>query len=58
VLIDGIWFQRFTEWLKKTNQDSLSTNGRLTVSATSDTNILLSYRGSDDVVRTANITLA
>jgi hypothetical protein len=57
IRIDPIWYRKFTEWLKKTNQDSLSTNGKLTVTATSDTNIRLSYLGSDGVTRTADITL-
>ncbi len=57
VKVNEVWYQKLIEWLKKTNQDSLSTNGRLTVTATSDTNLRFSYRGSDDIVRTADITL-
>lgn len=57
VRISSPWFQRMTEWIKKTNEDSLSTNGKLTVTATSNTNIRLSYIGSDGVTRTADITL-
>jgi len=56
--INSIWFQKFTEWLRKTNQDSLSTNGKLTVTATSNTNIRLSYVGTDGTTRTADITLS
>ena len=37
---------------------TLATNGQLTVNATSDTNLRFSYRGSDGVTRTANLTLA
>ena len=37
---------------------TLATNGQLTVNATSNTNLRFSYRGSDGVTRTANITLA
>jgi hypothetical protein len=37
---------------------TLTTNGQLTVNATSDTNLRFSYRGSDGVTRTANLTLA
>ncbi len=58
-LINEVWFQKFQLWLEKTNQDSLSTtNGRLTVVATSDTNLRFSYRGSDDITRTADLTLS
>ena len=52
-----VWYGKLTEWLQKTNQDSLSTDGRLVVSATSNTNLQFAYRGTDDVVRTANLTL-
>jgi hypothetical protein len=58
IKIDPIWYRKFTEWLKKTNQDSLSTNGKLTVTATSDTNLQFSYVGSDGTTRTANLTLS
>lgn len=54
---EDIYYQKFTEWVKKLNEDTLSTEGRLTVTATSDTNLQFAYRGSDDVVRTANLTL-
>ena len=37
---------------------TLATNGQLTVNATSNTNLRFSYRGSDGVTRTANLTLA
>jgi hypothetical protein len=37
---------------------TLTTNGQLTVNATSNTNLRFSYRGSDGTTRTANITLA
>ena len=37
---------------------TLTTNGQLTVNATSNTNLRFSYRGSDGVTRVANITLA
>jgi hypothetical protein len=37
---------------------TLSTNGQLTVNATSNTNLRFSYRGSDGTTRVANITLA
>ena len=37
---------------------TLTTNGQLTVNATSNTNLRFSYRGSDGVTRTANLTLA
>ncbi len=55
VNVDDIWFQKFTEWLRRTNQDTV--NG-LTVTATSDTNLRFSYVGSDGVTRVANLTLA
>jgi hypothetical protein len=58
VKIETSWFQKMTEWLKKTNQDSLSTNGKLTVTATSDTNLRFSYVGSDGTTRTADLTLS
>lgn len=58
VNITASWFQKMTEWLKKTNQDTLSTNGKLTVSATSDTNLQFSYIGSDGTTRTGNLTLS
>ena len=41
-----------------TTPATLSTNGQLTFTATSDTNLRFSYRGSDGVTRVANITLA
>jgi hypothetical protein len=37
---------------------TLTTNGQLTVNATSNTNLRFSYRGSDGTTRVANITLA
>jgi hypothetical protein len=37
---------------------TLTTNGQLTVNATSNTNLRFSYRGSDGVTRVADITLA
>lgn len=37
---------------------TLGTNGHLVVNATSNTNLRFSYRGSDGVTRTANLTLA
>jgi len=37
---------------------TLTTNGQLTVNATSNTNLRFSYRGSDGVTRVANLTLA
>jgi hypothetical protein len=37
---------------------TLTTNGQLTVNATSNTNLRFSYRGSDGTTRIANITLA
>ncbi len=37
---------------------TLTTNGQLTVNATSNTNLRFSYRGSDGVTRIANLTLA
>lgn len=58
VKIDKIWYRKFVEWLQKTNQDSLGTDGKLTVTATSDTNLRFSYRGSDGVTRVADLTLA
>jgi len=41
-----------------TTPATLGTNGQLTVNATSNTNLRFSYRGSDGVTRTANLTLA
>jgi hypothetical protein len=41
-----------------TTPATLSTNGQLTMTATSDTNLRFSYRGSDGTTRVANITLA
>jgi hypothetical protein len=41
-----------------TTPATLTVNGQLTVNATSDTNLRFSYRGSDGVTRTANLTLA
>ena len=41
-----------------TTPATLSTNGQLTMTATSDTNLRFSYRGSDGVTRVANLTLA
>ena len=41
-----------------TTPATLATNGQLTFTATSDTNLRFSYRGSDGVTRVANITLA
>ena len=37
---------------------TLTTNGQLTVNATSNTNLRFSYRGSDGTTRVANLTLA
>ena len=37
---------------------TLTTNGQLTVNATSNTNLRFSFRGSDGTTRVANITLA
>jgi hypothetical protein len=53
---DQIWYKKFAEWIKKTNQDNIS--GKLTVAATSDTNLRFSYVGSDGVTRTADLTLS
>lgn len=58
VRVEVSWYQKLVDWLKKTNQDSLSTNGKLTVSATSDTNLQFSYIGSDGVTRVADLTLS
>jgi len=44
--------------LSSSTPASLSTNGQLTVNATSNTNLRFSYRGSDGTTRVANITLA
>jgi hypothetical protein len=55
VHVDDIWFQKLTEWLKRTN---LATVSDLTVTATSDTNLRFSYVGSDGVTRVADLTLA
>jgi hypothetical protein len=41
-----------------TTPASLTTNGELTFTATSNTNLRFSYRGSDGTTRVANITLA
>ena len=41
-----------------TTPASLTTNGELTFTATSNTNLRFSYRGSDGATRVANITLA
>lgn len=56
VRINNVWYQKLSEWLKRTNQ--LSANGELTITATSDTNLRFSYRGSDGVTRVADLTLA
>lgn len=56
--IDRTWYRKLSEWIKRTNQAEFTTNGKLTVSATSDTNIRLSYIGSDGTTRTADITLS
>ena len=44
--------------LSSNTPSTLTTNGQLTVNATSNTNLRFSYRGSDGVTRVANITLA
>ena len=44
--------------LSPSTPPTLATNGQLTVNATSNTNLRFSYRGSDGVTRTANLTLA
>ena len=41
-----------------TTPASLTTNGELTMTATSNTNLRFSYRGSDGTTRVANLTLA
>jgi hypothetical protein len=41
-----------------TTPATLTVNGQLTFTATSDTNLRFSYRGSDGTTRVANITLA
>lgn len=41
-----------------TTPATLATNGQLTFTATSNTNLRFSYRGSDGVTRTADLTLA
>ena len=41
-----------------TTPATLATNGELTFTATSNTNLRFSYRGSDGVTRTADLTLA
>jgi hypothetical protein len=41
-----------------TTPATLATNGELTMTATSNTNLRFSYRGSDGTTRVANITLA
>jgi hypothetical protein len=41
-----------------TTPATLATNGELTMTATSDTNLRFSYRGSDGTTRVANLTLA
>jgi hypothetical protein len=41
-----------------TTPATLTTNGELTMTATSNTNLRFSYRGSDGTTRVANITLA
>jgi hypothetical protein len=44
--------------LSSNTPSTLTTNGQLTVNATSNTNLRFSYRGSDGTTRVANITLA
>ena len=44
--------------LSPSTPPTLSTNGQLTVNATSNTNLRFSYRGSDGTTRVANLTLA
>ena len=41
-----------------TTPPTLGTNGQLTFTATSNTNLRFSYRGSDGITRVANLTLA
>lgn len=41
-----------------TTPPTLTTNGELVITPTSNTNVRISYRGSDGVTRVANITLA
>jgi hypothetical protein len=45
-------------WSPASTPPTLTTNGQLTVNATSNTNLRFSYRGSDGTTRVANITLA
>ena len=61
----GAWTQAMTLdangnliLLSSNTPSTLTTNGQLTVNATSNTNLRFSYRGSDGVTRTANLTLA
>jgi len=56
--INSVWFQKLTQWLRQTNEVTFTTNGKLTVAVTSDTNIRFSYLGSDGVTRTADVTLS
>lgn len=55
VTINRVWYQKFVEWLRRSNK--VSPDG-LTITATSDTNLRFSYVGSDGTTRVADLTLA
>jgi hypothetical protein len=63
-VINGIEAMRFTTnrlpiWAPaSTTPETLGTNGTLTMTPTSNTNLRFSYRGSDGTTRVANLTLA
>ncbi len=50
------WYRELVKWRDRIN--SVTIGGNLTATATSDTNLRFSYRGSDGVTRTADITLS
>lgn len=46
------------QWQGISSLPALFANGRLTIEATSDTQLTFSYRGSDGIVRSASLTLS
>ena len=46
------------QWQGVASLPALFANGRLTVEATSDTQLTFSYRGNDGIVRTATLTIS
>lgn len=50
------YYRKFAEWLQRTNDNTVG--GRLSFTATSNTNVRISYVGDDGTTRTADITLS